>query len=109
MQFVVHLILGPHFIRVMTDGGNSLLYLGRLHLRVIKLDRQDLGIHIPVRHADAFDFGRFFDALFAHAAIAVHFELGGRSLLSVLLSTCRKRVQETEEEYGAEKKNGSHD
>jgi hypothetical protein len=77
MQFGIHGIVGAHQFCIVSDGGNSLVYFAGFYYFFIECDGQYFGIYVPVGHADAFYFSGFFDAFFAHAAVAEYFEFGG--------------------------------
>jgi hypothetical protein len=79
MEFGIHFIVCPNFVRIVPYRSNCLMHLTGFYLGFIKLNREHFGIHIPVCRSNAFNFGRFFDAFFAHSAIAVDFELSGHA------------------------------
>ncbi len=113
MQVCIHRIVRFYLLGIMSNGGNSPVYLAGFYLRFIKNNGQYFTVYIPVGSSDAVYFGRFFDAFFAHAAVAEHFEFGGHGCsvgaqAGLGLGSVARRA-EVEKGNDADEKYGFHD
>ena len=74
VKVVINFVFCLYFIRVMAHVGYKLVKLIERDNVRVEFHGSYFGVLVPIGVTDTLDFERFFDALFAHLAVAVNFE-----------------------------------